>query len=36
MIVQADVESTAEMVIKVVDALKEAGIPVPAVATTTE
>ena len=35
-IVQADVESTAEMVIKVVDALKEAGIPVPAVATTTE
>ena len=35
-VVQADVESTAETVIKVVDALKDAGIPIPAVATSTE
>ena len=35
-VVQADIESTAETVIKVVDALKEAGIPVPTVATSTE
>ncbi|MEO0369215.1 MAG: biopolymer transporter ExbD [Pseudomonadota bacterium] len=35
-VVQADVESTAETVIKVVDALKEAGIEIPAVATKSE
>ena len=35
-VVQADIESTAETVIKVVDALKEAGIPIPTVATSTE
>jgi len=35
-VVQADIESTAETVIKVVDALKGAGIPIPTVATTTE
>jgi len=35
-VVQADIESTAEAVIKVVDALKDAGIPIPAVATRTE
>ena len=35
-IVQADVESTAEMVIKVVGALKDSGIPTPAIATTSE
>ena len=35
-VVQADIESTAETVIKVVDALKDAGIPIPTVATTTE
>ena len=35
-VVQADIESTAEVLIKVVDALKDAGIPIPTVATTTE
>ncbi len=35
-VVQADIESTAETVIKVVDALKDAGIPIPTVATSTE
>lgn len=35
-IVQADVESNAETVLKVVDELKEAGIPVPFVATNSE
>jgi len=35
-VVQADVESTASAVIKVVDALKEAGIDIPTVATSTE
>jgi len=35
-VVQADVESTAETVIKVVDALKDAGILIPTVATSTE
>ena len=35
-VVQADVESTAEAVIKVVDALKDAGIDVPAVSTKSE
>jgi len=35
-IVQADVESNAETVLKVVDALKQAGIPVPTVATKSE
>ena len=35
-VVQADVESTAEAVIKVIDALKEAGIPIPYVATSSE
>ena len=35
-IVQADVESNAETVLKVVDELKEAGIPVPFVATKSE
>lgn len=35
-IVQADVESNAETVMKVIDALKEAGIPVPTVATKSE
>ena len=35
-IVQADVESTAETVMKVVEALKDAGIPVPTIATESE
>lgn len=35
-VVQADVDSTAEAVIKVVDALKDAGILIPYVATSTE
>lgn len=35
-VVQADIESNAETVIKVVDALKDAGIPIPTVATSTE
>ena len=35
-IVQADVESNAETILKVVDELKEAGIPVPFVATKSE
>lgn len=35
-VVQADVESTAETVIKVVDALKDAGIPIPTIATRSE
>ena len=35
-IVQADVESNAETVLKVVDELKDAGIPVPFVATKSE
>lgn len=35
-IVQADQESSAEVVIKVVDALKDAGIPVPTIATESE
>lgn len=35
-IVQADIESNAETVLQVVDALKEAGIPVPTVATKSE
>ncbi len=35
-VVQADVESTAETLIKVVDALKDAGITIPAVATKSE
>ncbi len=35
-IVQADVDSNAETVLKVVDELKEAGIPVPFVATKSE
>lgn len=35
-VVQADVESTAKAVIDVVDALKDAGIQIPNVATSTE
>ena len=35
-IVQADIESNAETVMKVVDALKEAGIPLPTIATKSE
>lgn len=35
-IVQADVESNAETVLKVVDELKDAGIPIPFVATESE
>lgn len=35
-IVQADIESNAETVLKVVDALKQAGIEVPTVATKSE
>lgn len=35
-VVQADVESTAQAVIDVVDALKDAGILIPNVATSTE
>ncbi|RBP53157.1 ExbD/TolR family protein [Arenicella xantha] len=35
-IVQADIESNAETVMKVVDALKEAGIQLPTVATKSE
>lgn len=35
-IVQADIESNAETMLKVVDELKEAGIPVPFVATKSE
>ncbi|MEM7357489.1 MAG: biopolymer transporter ExbD [Pseudomonadota bacterium] len=35
-IVQADIESTAETVMKVVEALKDAGIPVPTIATESE
>ena len=35
-IVQADIESNAETVLKVVDALKQAGIEVPSVATKSE
>ena len=35
-IVQADEESTAETVMKVVQALKDAGIPVPTIATESE
>ncbi len=35
-VVQADVESNAETVMKVVDALKDAGIPIPNVATKSE
>lgn len=35
-IVQADIESTAEVVMKVVEALKDAGIPVPTIATESE
>ena len=35
-IVQADVDSNAETVLKVVDELKDAGIPVPFVATKSE
>jgi len=35
-IVQADIESNAETVLKVVDALKQAGIQVPTVATKSE
>jgi biopolymer transport protein ExbD len=35
-IVQADVESNAETLMKVVDALKEAGIPLPTVSTKSE
>ena len=35
-VVQADQESTAETLIEVVDALKEAGIDVPAIATKSE
>ncbi len=35
-VVQADQESTAERVMEVVDALKDAGIPVPTVATESE
>ena len=35
-IVQADEESTAETVMKVVSALKDAGIPVPTIATESE
>jgi biopolymer transport protein ExbD len=35
-IVQADIESNAETVLKVVDALKDAGISIPTVATKSE
>jgi biopolymer transport protein ExbD len=35
-IVQADVQSTAEVVMKVIQALKDAGIPVPIIATQSE
>jgi len=35
-ILQADIESTAETVMKVVEALKDAGIPVPTIATESE
>ncbi len=35
-IVQADEESTAEVVMKVIEALKDAGIPVPTIATESE
>ncbi len=35
-VVQADVESTAEMVIKVVEALQDAGIDIPTIATKSE
>ena len=35
-IVQADEESTAETVMKVIQALKDAGIPVPTIATESE
>ena len=35
-IVQADIESNAETLMKVVDALKEAGIPLPTVSTKSE
>ena len=35
-VVQADVESTAEAVIKVIDALKDAGIEIPSIATKSE
>ncbi|MBL4670752.1 MAG: biopolymer transporter ExbD [Arenicella sp.] len=35
-IVQADVESNAETVLKVVDALKDAGISIPTIATKSE
>jgi biopolymer transport protein ExbD len=35
-VIQADVNSTAETVMKVVESLKSAGIPVPAVATISE
>ena len=35
-ILQADKESTAETVMKVVEALKDAGIPVPTIATESE
>lgn len=35
-IVQADQNSTAETVMKVIEALKEAGIPVPTIATESE
>ena len=35
-IVQADVESTAEVVMKVIQALKDAGIPVPTISTQSE
>ena len=33
-VVQADENATSEMLLKVVDALKEAGIPIPPIATT--
>jgi biopolymer transport protein ExbD len=35
-IVQADIESNAETVLKVVDALKDAGISIPTIATKSE
>ena len=35
-IVQADEESTAEVLMKVIEALKDAGIPVPTIATESE
>lgn len=35
-VVQADEESTAEAVMEVIDALKDAGIPIPTIATKSE